>query len=122
MSSGSDNVNAMGEFFSTIASSNYFNSTTLESLEDSKLAAGIASILIFFSAKYLVEDVQQCFSSRFNTIYFRCISLFSLVFLNTRSIKISFLVTCIYYVLKDFLADWLNRNNNIKSCAPSQVA
>lgn len=93
-----------------------FTSTTTQRLEESKLIAGIASLIIFVSAKYILSDIQGCFGSAFNSLKVKFIGLFCVVFINSRSLHVSLLVTSVYFILRDKLAESFQTSPSHDEC------
>lgn len=92
--------------------------STASSLEQSKLVAGIAALTLFMSAKYLLNDIHGCFGPIFETRYIKYLALFSVVFLNTRSFKISLVVASFYFIGRDF---FMSRTKDDMDCTTNVV-
>lgn len=82
------------------------------SLEENKIVAGIAALILFLSAKYLLADIHGCFGTILESKYIKYVALLSAVFLNTKSFKVSLLVASIYFIIRDVYLDVLMPETN----------
>jgi len=72
-------------------------------LNNSKILVGFALILINVGSKYISYDLPKTLDNIFKHSLLRKIVVFSIVFISTRDIKISLLITLLYILLFSIL-------------------
>jgi hypothetical protein len=77
--------------------------TLLLSISNSKLFNGCIMLLMNIGGKYLVLDLPGNMEKLFSTYFvLRCLVLFSIFFMATRDIKISIMLSLLFFILIKF--------------------
>ena len=71
---------------------------------------GIAMIILNLGSKYIVNDLTFIQNKILASSVMKILTLFSLVFIATHSIQVSFLITGVYYI---FMKVLLNENSSL---------
>lgn len=71
----------------------------LLNLNNSKYFAGLTMILINLGSKYLAKELSDTQEDFLNNIMIRRVILFTVVFMATKDIVVSFIITAIFIVL-----------------------
>jgi len=72
---------------------------TFESLNNSKLFAGIIMIILNLGSRYIVMELSETHEEFFNNIIIRRIVVFTVVFTATHDIIISLILTSVFVIL-----------------------
>ena len=76
-----------------------------------KIFTGCAIILTNIGSKYIQRDLPKSLDNIFDNIWFRRLIIFCLIFISTRDIKISILITILYILIFTTLL-----HENSKAC------
>lgn len=76
-----------------------FNKLYLDPFNQSKYLVGIAMIIFNIGSKFLVMDISKSYESLLKSKIVRRLTLFSIFFVATRDIVISFVLTAIFIIL-----------------------
>ena len=85
--------------------------TTLYSLNDSKFFAGIVMLIMNIGSKYAIIELSHTQESYLKYTLGRLLLIFSILWIGTRDIFISLILTAVFVVLVDYLF-----NENSKYC------
>jgi hypothetical protein len=78
---------------------NIIDFNSVQSLNSSKLLAGISIIMLNLGSRYLILDLSEGAQQILKLSIVRRITLFCIFFLGTRDIKISFILTAAFIIL-----------------------
>jgi hypothetical protein len=78
-------------------------SRSIKGIEENPMFVGLASMVIFMTAKFLLHDVHKCIGSSLDHSVAKVCGFFAIIFINTRSIKVSVIFAAIYLVLREFV-------------------
>lgn len=76
-----------------------FNKLYLDPFNNSKYLVGIAMIIFNIGSKFLVMDISKSYESLLKSKIVRRLTLFSIFFVATRDIVISFVLTATFIIL-----------------------
>jgi hypothetical protein len=85
--------------------------SALAPYNQSKLLAGVSMILLNLGSRYLIEELSETQEDLMNNKIFRRIVLFALIFIATKDIKVSLVLTGSFIILVSGLF-----NENSKYC------
>jgi hypothetical protein len=80
-------------------------------LNSSKLFLGITMLMMNIGGKYIAEEIPQTINKFFTHKYVKSLFVFSIIFIGTRDINISLIITLLFYILFKYLFEI-----NSKSC------
>lgn len=72
-------------------------------INNNKIFAGCAMIIMNIGGRYISKDLPHSLDNIFKNILIRRLVIFCIVFIATRDIKISFLITLVYILLFSIL-------------------
>lgn len=78
-------------------------------LNNSKYFAGIMMILLNLGSRYLIMELSESQEQMFNNKIIRRFTIFTIVFIATRDIYVSFILTAIFII---FVSNLFNENSN----------
>jgi hypothetical protein len=78
-------------------------------LNNSKYFAGIMMILLNLGSRYLIMELSETQEQMFNNVIIRRFIIFTIVFIATRDIYVSLILTAIFIV---FVSNLFNENSN----------
>ena len=78
-------------------------------LNNSKYFAGIMMILLNLGSRYLIMELSESQEQLFNNKIIRRFTIFTIVFIATRDIYVSFILTAIFII---FVSNLFNENSN----------
>ena len=78
-------------------------------LNNSKYFAGIMMILLNLGSRYLVMELSESQEQLFNNKIIRRFIIFTIVFIATRDVYVSFILTAIFII---FVSNLFNENSN----------
>ena len=81
----------------------YFNLKNITKLNKSKLLSGITLLLLNIGSKYLILDISKGSQSLLKLKIIRRLTLFSIFFVGTRDIILSFLLTSVFIIFSNGL-------------------
>jgi hypothetical protein len=100
----------------------------LLNLANSKLFTGCIMLISNIGGKYLSLDIPSNMDKLFSSYYIlRCIVLFSIFFMATRDIKISILLSLLFFIISNFFINekstfcLINRNKSSEEITLNEV-
>ena len=81
----------------------YFNLKNITKLNKSKLLSGITLLLLNIGSKYLILDISKGSQALLKLKIIRRLTLFSIFFVGTRDIILSFLLTSVFIIFSNGL-------------------
>ena len=81
----------------------YFNLKNITKLNKSKLLSGVTLLLLNIGSKYLILDISKGSQSLLKLKIIRRLTLFSIFFVGTRDIILSFLLTSVFIIFSNGL-------------------
>ena len=79
--------------------------TQIESVEKNPIFAAICSIIIFLSSRYLIQDMSKCVGKRLENDFVVFLAVFSVIFVNVRSLNIALFIGFLYFIVRDIVLD-----------------
>lgn len=98
---------------------NIIDFNKVQSLNSSKLLAGISIIMLNLGSRYLILDLSEGTQQILKLSIVRRITLFCIFFLGTRDIKMSFILTAVFIILSGGL---LNEKSKLCILPESQIS
>ena len=77
--------------------------TILNYMNNSKIFTGMMMICLNIGSKYISIDFTKNHTTFFNSVYFRRLVVFTIVFVATKDIKVSILLTLVYILMFSYL-------------------
>ena len=78
-------------------------------LNNSKYFAGIMMILLNLGSRYLIMELSETQEQMFNNVIIRRFIIFTIVFIATRDVYVSFILTAIFII---FVSNLFNENSS----------
>lgn len=79
--------------------------TQLESIEKNPIFAAICSITVFVTSRYLIQDMSNCVGKRLENDFVVFLAVFSVIFVNVRSLNIGLFIGFLYFIVRDIILD-----------------
>ena len=77
-------------------------------INNSKYMAGISMLLLNLGSKYIAMELSNTHEELLSNIIFRRFIIFTVIFISTRDIWVSFILTCIFII---FVSNVFNENS-----------
>jgi len=84
------------------------NQFSLASLNNSKYLAGLSMLILNLGSKYISMELSSSHEELMSNKIFRRFIIFTVVFISTRDIWVSFVITCIFII---FVSNLFNENS-----------
>lgn len=91
------------DFFSTISRLSYYLRDYMGPINDSKIFAGLMIIILNIGSKYVNLRLPKPIEGYLKFTFSRNILVFAISWMGTKDILISFLITCLFIVVMDFI-------------------
>ena len=82
---------------------------SLAALNNSKYLAGLSMLILNLGSKYISMELSSSHEELLSNRIFRRFIIFTVVFISTRDIWVSFIITCIFII---FVSNLFNENSN----------
>ena len=86
----------------------YNRNFLVSSLNNSKYMAGLSMLLLNLGSKYIAMELSNTHEQLLSNILIRRFIIFTVVFISTRDIWVSFVITCIFII---FVSNIFNENS-----------
>lgn len=87
------------------------NTSTLHNINNNPILLGVLLLLMNIGSKYIMLDLPDSIDILFKSVFSRALVVFAILFISTRDIVVSTLITLMFYLIMKYLI-----NPKSKSC------